>query len=497
MTDPFSPHLFLDLEWEVLKPITHVPHFQGMLWSSMFRHPYNHFLHGKDRYSETGLRVAPVDFGVPRYEIGDRFSLGVMLPETEAMRFFQVVMSMGNDRHTHGQFEPNNTIRLKRMTCRRSGATWPAEEADPLRFEDCLAAASLWTDSQVQLWAHAPLRLTIPKADGPTLGFHEFADEPYFRGDPGAQQALAGKSGLDPDTFSLLQDQVFGLWMDLFYGRFEKQKQFGGFVGVLPLTLDMDRDELARFFWFCYQGTGKNRAFGLGRFHLPGLDERLGFAVPAKSKTLFQQLIDVEATKEAVAAGSGSKDAYREAFKWSPAALQHHLKSVESGTYRPREAQVDHFLQQRATDLLAESLDESLCDAVYAARPSRSRKRGEQKLKQLQRSGYQVLLELDLSRWTQQVHLEKLRIQLKALYPGEPLLDLLFRWLPENGKGLAEDSPLTPVLMNLYLKEFDRFFLEEPLLLRFENTALFLGRDTNPNLVAQIQNYLNPLGLDV
>jgi len=268
----FQASYFLCLEWQALKPITHVTHFQGALWSAMLRHAANDVVRPGEAYHDLGIGLEPADFGVAAYAQGDVMQLGVRVPKTEAMRFGRMLIGLLRHSDTHGQFEPGATVQLRRVYCRISGNPWPGPGCHVVTpAEIRRAAGALAASDTVDCLWRAPLRLTKPwgqKRDG------RYATPQFFRESPAAPAHLARTMGLT--RLQLDPAGCVGAWLDVHYGRRTKPTELGGFVGRLRFRGEPDPTDRAALLAASLTGIGKNRAFGFGIFDLPGRDRLLG-----------------------------------------------------------------------------------------------------------------------------------------------------------------------------------------------------------------------------
>ena len=264
-------HYSLLLTWRALKPITHVPHCQSALWSSMFRHLANPVLADGEGFHQLGLIVEPADWGVSQYGCGDTIQLGIWVPVNETLRFARMLSQLNQPGQTHGQFEPGNTLLLEAITCRVTGTSWPGPEARPLTDNDLFHAARRWqTKGGVDCWFRAPLRLTKPPQQ---KGTGRYADEAYFRENPLSPAHLAQTIGLD--RLELDPPGCAGSWLDVPYGRTTKPTNLGGFVGRLRFKGEASFQDRLALIHASLAGIGKNRAFGFGLFHFDGRDQVL------------------------------------------------------------------------------------------------------------------------------------------------------------------------------------------------------------------------------
>ena len=130
----------------------------------------------------------------------------------------EILTALHHHGHTHGQFEPGNTLILEDVVCRLTGTPWPSPDARTLTHQDLQQTAKSWQpEDPIHCWWHAPLRLTKPAGE---KGLHRYADEAYFRENPTAPDHLAQTLGLS--RLRLDPAHCFGTWLDVTYGRTTK-----------------------------------------------------------------------------------------------------------------------------------------------------------------------------------------------------------------------------------------------------------------------------------
>ncbi len=274
-TNAISDFRFLRLDWRVLKPITHIPSFQGVLWSSLLRHAYNSYLGHGERFFKVGLRLAAQDLGRTRFRTGSTLHLYLALPREEEPRLARVIAALNGLPGLHGQFQPGVTLQLLRVVCRLSGRPWPANPATslhPRRFER--AVARLSDRDRFQLRFHGPLRLTMPphkKNRG------RYAGPAFFREDPEAAQRLLAPCQSTPPQDLAIENSCLQ-WIDVDYGRTTRPKVLGGVRGDLTLRGRLPIDAASLLITHQFLGFGKNRAFGFGNFSLIEIAPHLGIA---------------------------------------------------------------------------------------------------------------------------------------------------------------------------------------------------------------------------
>ncbi|CAM2009574.1 reverse transcriptase domain-containing protein [Acanthopleuribacter pedis] len=510
----------LRLDWEVLKPILRVPHFQGMLWSALFRHAYNPWLKNGESFHHTGLVLEPADFGVAEYAPGDRIALGLLVPVPEAERLFQVLSGLDQAPGIHGQFAPGHTVRLRHITCRFSGAPWPGPNTQPLGLADLRPLVEHYRqEEELKLWFHAPLRLTKPphcKNGG------RYCGPTFFQEHPLADAHLTRALGLEAGV-TLVREACHGLWLDTAYGR-GTQKIIGGFCGVLTMRRPASDTDLLRLITASFSGIGKNRGFGLGVFNLEKRDHLLDLVPLIKQRPLLSALLDCDGLGTTLETlfdediwldGITSVDLHLA----GNSTLDNLCAAVQEGRYRPGEGTmshddeadgreggipfgegVDRLLQKRAVALLAPGINPFLSESCFAFRKGFGRPRALTTLRAAIASGYRYGITAEIDTLFGAVDRPRLWSLLRTLFPREPLLDLLACWLaPKPGEqGLPRNNPLSPILSNLYLEAFETRLQRRGLkLIRYASTMVVLCRKPLPagRLQTWIAEALKPLKL--
>lgn len=172
-----------------------------------------------------------------------------------------------------------------------------------------------------------------------------------------------------------------------------------------------------------------------------------------------------------------------------PGYLKHHWPELKaqllSGSYRPSPVRrvtipkpgggerllgiptvVDRFIQQAVMQVLQEQWDTSFSDSSYGFRPGRS---AHQAVKQAQGyigSGYSWVVDLDLEKFFDRVNHDVLMSRIEKRVSDKRVLSLIRRFLnagvmeaglvkPET-EGTPQGGPLSPLLSNLLLDDFDK-----------------------------------------
>jgi CRISP-associated protein Cas1 len=166
-------------------------------------------------------------------------------------------------------------------------------------------------------------------------------------------------------------------------------------------------------------------------------------------------------------------------------------RALRDGTYEPHELRLlevpkdegevrrlavptvrDRIAQTAVAQVLTPVLDPELEPASFAYRPGRSVQQAVALIARYRNEGFSHVVEGDIERYFDRVPYALLLHRLEetlAEWPGSGLLlDLVGLWLEAWGRdlgtpgiGLAQGSPLSPLLSNLYLDEVDEAFARD------------------------------------
>lgn len=149
----------------------------------------------------------------------------------------------------------------------------------------------------------------------------------------------------------------------------------------------------------------------------------------------------------------------------------------------------DLIAQQHLLKILTDNLDSTLSETSIGFRPGRSRADAAKKIRECIRQGFQFALRTDIEQFFPTINHTQL---LKCLDNWIPLADINMLYLIKafvktsyklddkiykRSKGLAQGSPLSPLLTNLYLDKLDRKFEDGAFrAIRYADDILILTR---------------------
>jgi len=213
---------------------------------------------------------------------------------------------------------------------------------------------------------------------------------------------------------------------------------------------------------------------------------------PASTNRLMEEVCERENLKAAlrrVKANKGSPGVDGMTVIGIKDYLKQHWPTIReqllSGTYEPKPVRrveiakpdggvrklgiptvLDRFIQQAVMQVLQRRWDRTFSDYSYGFRPGRSAQQAVAQAQQYIAEGHGWCVDLDLEKFFDRVNHDKLMGQIAKRIEDKRLLKLIRAFLNagvmENGlvspsvKGTPQGGPLSPLLSNLVLDEFDR-----------------------------------------
>src|SRR5664280_568912 len=213
---------------------------------------------------------------------------------------------------------------------------------------------------------------------------------------------------------------------------------------------------------------------------------------PARTDRMMEEIVERENLKEAlrrVKANKGAPGVDGMTVNLLDDHLKQHWPAIReqllSGTYRPKPVKrveipkpdggvrklgiptvLDRFIQQAVMQVLQRRWDPEFSDHSYGFRPRRSAHQAVAQAQQYIAEGYGWCVDLALEKFFDRVNHDKLMGQIAKRVEDKRLLKLIRAFLNagvmENGlvspsvEGTPQGGPLSPLLSNLVLNEFDQ-----------------------------------------
>jgi len=213
---------------------------------------------------------------------------------------------------------------------------------------------------------------------------------------------------------------------------------------------------------------------------------------PTATETLMEEVVERENLKKAlqrVRSNKGSAGVDGMTVEQLPAHLKTHWPDLRrellEGTYKPqpvRRVEIpkpdggmrklgiptvrDRFIQQALLQVLQERFDPRFSKHSHGFRPNHSAHEAVAEAQQYVAEGYEWVVDIDLEKFFDRVHHDRLLARVAYVIHDQRVLKLLWGFLAagvlENGlvgptdKGTPQGGPLSPLLSNIVLDELDR-----------------------------------------
>lgn len=277
------------------------------------------------------------------------------------------------------------------------------------------------------------------------------------------------------------------VWLDMEYGPQNARKTLGGAAGEIRLG-GVPPEWAELLVLGQYARLGENTRFGFGAYRLAELGDD-PFACPR-----------AHSLAELAFLGPGL-DRAAEQYGVPSGVVQVAARQVREGTYEPGPPlripwekepgeqrylsvpqPVDRALQRVVLDEIAPALDLLFEESSLAYRKGLGRNSAAKAVQAAFRAGFRFAVRADFRRFFDTIDHDVLRDRL-LVYLADPFtVDLILRWV-RNGsfgrtRGLPIGAPLSPLLANLFLDQFDEEIAKEGgRLVRYADDFLILVRD--------------------
>lgn len=140
----------------------------------------------------------------------------------------------------------------------------------------------------------------------------------------------------------------------------------------------------------------------------------------------------------------------------------------------------DRVAQTAVAMVLSPHFEAEFEDVSYGYRPGRSVKQALFKVQSLRDEGWHFTVDADIEGYFDNISHDLLMDRLLRSVTESPLTSLISLWLEtgaDNGRGLSQGSPLSPLLANLFLDDLDEALLQTPFrLVRFADDFVVLTK---------------------
>jgi group II intron reverse transcriptase/maturase/CRISPR-associated endonuclease Cas1 len=310
-------------------------------------------------------------------------------------------------------------------------------------------------------------------------------------------------------------------------GPGERPYQLPGIIGTFSVTGVPEE----WWYWLLlgqYLHVGEGTGWGLGHYRIDSPEYRERFR-PAR--TLLEEVADPLSLERAVLhmdAVQGFEPGSLPPAVPAEANFTSLAAAVRKGDYSPAPlngfeitqhgkvraiataGHADRIVQRAAVDILAPILDSLFNQCSFGYRHGRSRADAARAISQAWNDGFRYALDADISAFFDHVDWNRLFAKLDALFPDEPLIPLLRRWVAadvlyqgqriQRSQGLPLGISISPLLANLYLDDLDDDLeMQGFRLVRYADDFVVLTKDAESAQHAQqaAQSILGRLRLEL
>ncbi len=176
--------------------------------------------------------------------------------------------------------------------------------------------------------------------------------------------------------------------------------------------------------------------------------------------------------------------------RYQPPNLRGRITPKPNGAVRPLAIPPfeDRVLQRAVAQQLAPGLESLMYPRSYGYRKGLSRASAGDDIQAAWQAGYRWVYESDIADFFDTVDLQRLRERLQALYGDDPVIEAIIAWMQapvrfqdqiiERPNGLPQGAPLSPLMANLMLDDFDNDMSKAGFrLVRFADDFVVLCKD--------------------
>ncbi|MDP3149826.1 MAG: reverse transcriptase domain-containing protein [Ignavibacteria bacterium] len=291
--------------------------------------------------------------------------------------------------------------------------------------------------------------------------------------------------------------EKYFMWIDL-----PKDKTtLGGIQGTIKMKMKLDENWLKVLSLGQIIHAGKNTSFGFGEYVVNEFAAERNILQPVKSfleialrkENLASSFEWVKANCEYVGVDGVTPEAFETDLEGNLAEL---AEEVRKGSYKcgellgmviqKKEQKIrtlaiptvrDRVLQRAVAQVLGESIDHMVEENSFAWRKGLSREGAEKAIEKAYANGFNFVLETDIQIFFDNVNWELLFKKIDLLYGDDPVRELLKQWVTADVyfegikikrlRGLPPGAEISPLLVNLYLDEFDDALQDNFKLIRY------------------------------
>ncbi|MBN2395215.1 MAG: CRISPR-associated endonuclease Cas1 [Candidatus Atribacteria bacterium] len=487
--------------FESIKPITNLQFYRGVYWYALFQELFSAYFSkekNKNILADNGIRIIPVSKGPSYIGKAKELAVNLVFPASVMVEVQNVLedLTEGNyrkfnfDKNAH--FIPGITIKYKSSICNICGNIW--KHCDCIHVDESILEPEvdhLQTLNEFTILFITPLRLKRRKSI--RTKHHKYIDQENLDAVSfidSLNQQYGAK--LEPETIKF--GEHFCIWLDCRY-----KKTMGGIIGYTKVYASMPKHVAQIMVVAQYLGIGTNRSFGFGFFRIKEL-ENCRRIRSAKRSYIFNSTISKENLNRTMKrmnnhspgpdgltindlkyAGSDYLDKISDLLqssKYEPGKALHYIKVNNTGKHREIAINniTDRLISKAVADKFTDILDDLFPKYSFAFRKGKSAFKAAQAAQSfLRNTRFKPLLKCDIEIFFPSIPLSRLLELISALFYDDEIAKLLKKLLT-NQSGLPVGNPVSPVLSNLYLLNFDNFIAQNELrMIRFSDDFIIFA----------------------
>lgn len=499
-----------------IKQITNIQFYRGVYWYALFQELFSAYISKKEHINilaDNNIRIIPISKGSRYIAKGEELSVNLVFPASVKPIVDKLLQDLAQKEYqkytfdAKAHFVPGKTILFQAAFCNICGKAWQGHDSaaiteEILQPEIC----KLQQLKEFTLYFITPLRLKRRKEI--RRQHHKYIDQENL-------DSRSFVSSMNQQYRVNFADDIikfgehFCIWLDCRY-----KKTMGGIVGYSKVSAQMS-EQLARVLVKAqYMGIGSNRSFGFGFFRIKELAEVRVVKPSIYSPSIFQSIVskhNLHRTLKRMNNHSPGPDGLTikdlkyagedylvkltnllQEKRYKPGKTLHYLKINAKG--KQREIAInnitDRLISKALADKLADVLDELFPPYSFAFRKGKSAFKAAQAVQALLRKNkFMPLLKCDIKDFFPSVPVNRLLEMLSSIFYGDEIVDLLKKIL-KGKSGLPVGNPISPILSNLYLLNFDNFIPQIGVrMVRFSDDFVIFGKAEHN--ASQIETLIN------
>lgn len=316
-----------------------------------------------------------------------------------------------------------------------------------------------------------------------------------------------------PPSLNLTDVHLF--WIEhAYYDEQGQEKPMGGMSGTLSLpTAELPDQWLMLLILGQYYGIGRRRSFGWGRYCMETPDGERTLPVIPRSRTLLQQGMAEHILLQAWRHSAANQDSdlpeepcpiddaapleqlnnkaqhlLQNTYQTPPLSI--YTKAKADGGFRVLSVPpfMDRVMHRAVVEILTPGMNKLMSRYSHGFRRGYSRHTASQQIQRAYREGYRWVFESDIDNFFDCINWNHLFDRLTALYGQDPIVSRIMHWigapaliddrLHPRYQGLPQGAPLSPLLSNLMLDDFDHDMEKAGFrLVRFADDFVVLCKD--------------------